>query len=50
MPEGARSLRGLTANYARAIVGKIERRRPVKGSRSEPDADEDRDEVVDEGG
>jgi len=32
------------------IVGKTERRRPVKGSRREPDADEDRDEGVGKGG
>jgi len=39
-----------TAILVWVIVGKTERRRPVKGSRSEPDADEDRNEGVDEGG
>jgi len=49
MPEGARSLRGRTAILAWVIVGKTERRRPVKGSCSEPDAGEDRVGGVDEG-
>ena len=51
MLKGAWSLGVWTAKFAWVVVwGKAERRRPVKVSHSEPDADEDRDEGADEGG